>query len=245
MASATPAANAAPTVVLVHGAFADASSWAQVISLLQTDGIAVTAPANPLRGVSSDAAYLASVVNQIAGSVLLVGHSYGGAVISNASAQATNVVGLVFICGWIPDEGETLQTLAARATDSKLVGPALRTAKFPNSAETEPGIELSIDPASFHADFCADLPAAQAAIMAVSQRPLASAGFGEPSGAVGWKTLPSWALVSPHDFAIGYSVERFMAERAKAHIVEVDSSHVAMLSHPQATADLIREALKA
>jgi pimeloyl-ACP methyl ester carboxylesterase len=243
MSQATPTADGATTVVLVHGAFADASGWAGVISRLQAEGIPVMAPANPLRSVSGDAAYIASVVTQIPGPVLLVGHSYGGVVISNASPQADNVVGLVYVCAFIPDEGEALQSIAEQATDSKL-GPALRPAQYP-SAGDEPGVELYIDPAQFHEVFCADLPAEQAAVMAVSQRPGSAAGFGEPSGPVGWKMLPSWALISPHDVTIGPSGERFMAERAKATITEVDASHVAMISQPKATADLILSALQA
>jgi len=242
MAQATPAAGGSPTVVLVHGAFADASGWAGVISRLQAEGIPVMAPANPLRSVSGDAAYIASVVNQIPGPVLLVGHSYGGVVISNASPQAANVVGLVYVCAFIPDEGEALQTLAEQATDS-LLGPALRPAQYPTGPGEEPGVELYIDQAQFHEVFCADLPAEQAAIMGVSQRPGSAFGFGEPSGPVGWKTLPSWALISPNDVTIGPSGERFMAERAGAVIVEVDASHVAMISQPQATTDLILSAL--
>jgi len=241
MSQATPAAGTSPTVVLVHGAFADASGWGGVISRLQADGIAVMAPANPLRSVSGDAAYIASVVNQIPGPVLLVGHSYGGVVISNASPQTENVVGLVYVCAFIPDEGESIQALAEQATDS-LLGPNLRPAQYPSGGD-EPGIELYIDQAAFHEVFCADLPAEQAAIMAVSQRPGSGLGFGEPSGPVGWKTLPSWALISPNDLTIGPSGERFMAERAGAVIVEVDASHVAMISQPQATTDLILSAL--
>jgi pimeloyl-ACP methyl ester carboxylesterase len=242
MAQATPAANAPLTVVLVHGAFADASGWAGVITRLQAAGVAVTAPANPLRGVSADAAYIASVVNQIPGPVLLVGHSYGGVVISNAAPMAKNILCLVYVCAFIPDEGETLQALAEQGKDSKL-GPALRPAQYPTGAGSEPGVEFYIDPASFHEVFCADLPAEQAAIMAVSQRPGSAIGFGEPSGPVGWKTLPSWALISPNDVTIGPRGERFMAERAGAVIAEVDASHVAMISQPQAVADLILSSL--
>lgn len=241
MSQATRTAGTAPTVVLVHGAFADASGWAGVITRLQAQGIPVVAPANPLRSVSGDAAYIASVVNQIPGSVLLVGHSYGGVVISNAAPLADNVAGLVYVCAFIPDEGEALQTLAEQATDS-LLGPNLRPAQYPSGGD-EPGIELYIDQAVFHDVFCADLPAEQAAFMAVSQRPGSAFGFGEPSGPVGWKTLPSWALISPNDVTIGPSGERFMAERAGSVIVEVDSSHVAMISQPQAVADLIVSAL--
>lgn len=243
MAQATPEASAPLTVVLVHGAFADASGWSGVITRLQADGIAAMAPANPLRGVSSDAAYAASVVSQIPGPVLLVGHSYGGVVISNASVLAENVVGLVYVCAFIPDEGESVQALAEQATDS-LLGAALRPAQFPSGGE-EPGIELYIDQASFHEAFCADLPAEQAAYMAVSQRPAAASGFGEPSGPIGWKTLPSWAIISPNDVTIGPSGERFMAERAGAEITELDTSHVAMISQPDAVADVILTAVAA
>ena len=240
MSDATPTASG-PTVVLVHGAFADASGWAGVIERLQAQGIPVVAPPNPLRSVSGDAAYIASAVNQIPGPVLLVGHSYGGAVISNAAPMTENVMGLVYICAFIPDEGASLQGLAEQSTDSRL-GGALIPAQYPSGGE-EPGIELYIDPAQFHEVFCADLPAEQAAIMAVSQRPGSAIGFGEPSGVVGWKTLPSWAMISPNDVTIGPSGERFMAERAGTVITEVDTSHVAMMSQPQAVTDLIVAAL--
>jgi pimeloyl-ACP methyl ester carboxylesterase len=238
-------ADAAPlTVVLVHGAFADASGWAGVITRLQAAGIPATAPPNPLRSVSGDAAYIASAVSQISGPVLLVAHSYGGAVISNAAPQASNVVGLVYVCAFLPDEGETLQALAEQATDSK-VGPALRPASYPTGDPSAPGTEFTIDTAMFHEVFGADLPAELAATMAVSQRPLAAATFGEPSGPAGWKTLPVWAIVSPRDIVIGPSGERAMAERAKATITELDTSHVAMISQPQAVADVILTAVAA
>jgi pimeloyl-ACP methyl ester carboxylesterase len=243
MTAATPAA-APLTVVLVHGAFADALSWAGVIPILQAANIAVLAPPNPLRGINHDAAYIASLVSQIPGPVLLVAHSYGGAVITNAASQANNVRGLVYVCAFIPDEGETLQALAAQATDSQ-VFPALRPLSYPTPPPAPPDQEFTIDPASFHAVFCADLPAAQAAIMAVSQRPLAGVGFGEPTQQPAWKTLPAWAIISPHDFVIGPSGERAMAERAKATIVEIDGSHVLMIAQPQAVADVILTAVKA
>ncbi|MFT4041196.1 MAG: alpha/beta hydrolase [Thermomicrobiales bacterium] len=242
MTYATPGAASAPTVVLVHGAFADAGSWREVIALLQAEGVAVLAPANPLRSPASDGAYLASLVNQIPGPVLLVGHSYGGAVISVAAPLAENVVGLAYVCAFIPDEGESLQALSEHATDSEL-GPALRPVPFVDGAGQ--GVELYIDQSLFHAAFCADLPAEQAAIMAVSQRPASAAGFGEIIGPVGWKSLPSWAMISPSDVTIGPAGERLMAERAGSVIVEVDSSHVAMLSHPQVVTDMIVAALGA
>jgi pimeloyl-ACP methyl ester carboxylesterase len=235
---------AAPTVVLVHGAFADGASWAGVIAALQTAGIKVQAPANPLRGLSADAIYLAGVVTQVPGPVLLVGHSYGGAVISSAAVHAANVVGLVYVAAFIQDEGETLQGLAEQATDS-LLGPALRPAQYPTGDAGATSTELHVDPASFPAVFAADLPAEQAAVLAASQRPASALAFGEPSGPVGWKSLPAWAAISPNDLAIGPSGERFMAERAGAEIVEIDGSHLLMISHSQAVADLILVAVKA
>lgn len=242
MVQATPVSDAAPTVVLVHGAFADASGWAGVISELQGDGTAVVAPANPLRSVSGDAAYIASVVNQIPGPVLLVGHSYGGVVITNAAAETPNVVGLVYICAFLPDVGESVQALAEGATDS-LLGPALRPAPYAVPGSDEPGVELFIDGAAFHEVFCADLPAETAAVMAVSQRPGDVLGFGEPTQAAAWKSLPSWALIGTADRTIGVTGLRLMAGRAGAIAVEIDASHVAMISQPKAVADLIRTAL--
>jgi pimeloyl-ACP methyl ester carboxylesterase len=242
MTAATPAAPL--TVVLVHGAFADASSWAGVIPILQAAGIAVLAPPNPLRGIAHDAAYIANFINQLPGPVLLVAHSYGGAVITNAASRAKNVRGLVYVCAFIPDEGETLQTLAAQATDSKVL-PALRPMPYPTTAPAAPDSEFTIDPAMFHEVFCADLPAAQAAIMAVSQRPLAGISFAETTRQPAWKTLPTWAIISPHDIVIGPSGERAMAERAGAAITMIDGSHVVMLSQPQAVADVIRTAVAA
>jgi pimeloyl-ACP methyl ester carboxylesterase len=244
MAQATPVAGGPPTIVLVHGAFADASGWAGVITELRGDGLTVMAPANPLRSVSGDAAYIASVVNQIPGPVLLVGHSYGGVVITNAAALTPNVVGLVYVCAFIPDEGEALQDLAAQATDS-LLGAALRPAQFPTDDPAQPGTELYIDEASFHEVFCADLPDELAAIMAVSQRPGGAIGFGEKTQAAAWKSLPSWAVVGTADVTIGVSGLRLMAGRAGAQVTEIDASHVAMISQPKAVADVIRAAVGA
>jgi pimeloyl-ACP methyl ester carboxylesterase len=244
MNDATPAASKSPTVVLVHGAWADGSSWAGVIPVLEAAGVAVVAPANPLRGVSVDAAYLAGVVGRIAGPVLLVGHSYGGVVISNAASQAKNVVGLVYVSAFIPEDGETVLAIANKATDS-LLGPALRPAPYPTGAGSKPGTELFVDPASFHAVFCADLPDGQAAIMAATQRPAADVAFGEPTKSPAWKTLPSWAVVGTADKVIGVSGARLMAQRAGAHTTEVDGSHVVMISQPKAVADVILTAVKA
>ena len=194
-----------------------------------------------MRSVSGDAAYIASVVNQIPGPVLLVGHSYGGVVVTNAAPQSENVVGLVYICAFLPDVGESVMDLAGQATDS-LLGPNLVPAHYANGA-AEPGTELFISAAAFHDVFCADVPAETAAIMAVSQRPGDAAGFGEKTQLAGWKTLPSWALIGTADKTIGVTGLRAMAGRAGAIATEIDASHVAMISQPKATADLIRTAL--
>jgi pimeloyl-ACP methyl ester carboxylesterase len=243
MTDATPAAT--PTVVLVHGAFADGSSWAGVIAALAGQGLTVVAPPNPLRGIAADAAYIASFVKQINGRVLLVGHSYGGAVTTNAASQANNVVGLVYVDAFLPDQGETLQQIAARATDSRIL-PALRPLRYPSGDPAKPGTEFVIDRAAFHAVFCADVPAAQAAVLAATQRPLSQIAFGEPTRDPAWKTLPSWAVFGTADQVIGVTGLRAMARRAKASTVEVaGGSHVVMVSQPAQVADVIRAALGA
>jgi pimeloyl-ACP methyl ester carboxylesterase len=204
------------TVVLVHGAFADASSWNGVIQRLQAAGIQVTAPANPLRGISTDAAYIASVLNQIPGPVLAVGHSYGGAVISNAASDAANVVGLVFVAAFAPDEGERLGEVESGSKDSVLM-TALAPRQYPTGQDSETAVEFAIDPTKFHDAFAADLPPAQTAVMAATQRPVAELAFSEPSGPPAWKSSPAWAVVATGDKAAGTDVIRSMAERARRH----------------------------
>lgn len=230
------------TVVLVHGAFADASSWTGVIQRLQAQDVQVTAPANPLRGITIDSAYVASVFDQIPGPVLAVGHSYGGAVISNAATMATNVVGLVYVAAFAPDEGERLGDVEGASKDSVL-NAALVPRKYPTGQDTETAVEFAIDPAKFQNAFAADLPAAQTAVMAATQRPVAELAFSEPNGRPAWRTLPSWAVVATGDKAAGADVVRSMAQRAKATITEVAGSHVIMISQPQAVADVILSAV--
>jgi pimeloyl-ACP methyl ester carboxylesterase len=243
-ATAQPSAQPGlqPTVVLVHGAFADASSWNGVIERLQQQGCTVVAPANPLRGVATDSAYLASVVNQLDGPVLLVGHSYGGAVITNAAA--TGVVGLVFVAAFAPDEGERLGDVEASSKDSVL-NSALVQRQYPTGQGTETATEFAIDPALFREAFAADLPTEQTAVMAATQRPVAASAFTDVSGPPAWKTLPSWAVVATGDKAAGSDVVRSMAQRAGADILEVEGSHVIMISQPQVVADLILKAVHA
>jgi pimeloyl-ACP methyl ester carboxylesterase len=246
MTDATPITSpspASPTVVLVHGAWADGSSWAAVIAELNGSGLTVVAPPNPLRGVAADAAYVASFVQQIAGPVLLVGHSYGGAVITNAASRVDNVVGLVYVAAFLPDAGETLGAISGQATDT-LLGPALRPTQYPTADGAKPGTEFFIDRTSFKAVFCADVSDAQATVMAISQRPISELALGEATADPAWKTLPSWAVFGTADQAIGITALRQMAKRANANTVEVDgASHVVMVSQPTKVADQIRAAL--
>ena len=228
------------TVVLVHGAFADSSSWAGVIERLQARGIPVVAVANPLRGISVDSAYVASVFAQIPGPVLAVAHSYGGAVITNAATGASNVVGLVYVAAFAPEEGEQLINITGSSKDSVL-GTALVPHQYPTGDGM--GTEFSIDVAKARDAFAADLSDAQAAVIGVIQRPVADLAFGEPSGAPAWKTLPSWAVVATADRAAGTDVVRAHAERAGAQITELDGSHVIMLSKPDEVVQVIEAAI--
>ena len=235
---------AAPlTVVLVHGAFADSSSWAGVIERLQAAGVAVIAAANPLRGVSFDSAYVASVVDQVPGPVLLVGHSYGGAVISNAATQATNVKGLVLVSGFAPEEGEALSEVEGTSRDSAL-GPALIQSEFPTGVGDETAIELYVDPVKFPAVFGADLPVAQANAFGASQRPIAASAFDEKSGPPAWKHLPTWSVVATGDKAAGSDVILSMARRANAETIELEGSHLIMVSQPEPATNVILGALE-
>ena len=234
--------DGSPTVVLVHGAFADASSWNGVIELLQAEGVKVTAPANPLRGIAHDSAYIASVLEQTPGPVVAVGHSYGGAVISNAATELKNVVGLVFVAAFAPEEGEVLGVVEKGSKDSVL-SSALVPLNYPSADGGEPGLEFVIDPAKLHDAFAADLPVEQTALMAATQRPAAEPAFSEPSGPPAWKHLPSWAVVATGDKAAGADVIRSMAERADATITDVEGSHVIMISQPQAVTDVILTAV--
>jgi pimeloyl-ACP methyl ester carboxylesterase len=242
MSEETNNAAAPLTVVLVHGAFADASSWNGVVERLQAEGVQVTAPANPLRGISADSAYIASLLDQIPGPVLAVGHSYGGAVISNAATNANNVVGLVYVAAFAPDEGERLIDAESNSKDSVLTS-ALVEFQYPTGQGSETAVEFGIDPEKFHDAFAADLPTEQTAVMSATQRPVAELAFSEPSGAPAWKSLPAWTVVATGDKAAGADVIRSMAERAGATITEVEGSHVIMISQPQAVTDVIQTAV--
>jgi pimeloyl-ACP methyl ester carboxylesterase len=236
--------GARPTVVLVHGAFADGSSWNGVIERLQAEGIQVMAPAIPLRGISIDSAYISNFLEQIPGPVLAVGHSYGGAVITNAATNANNVVGLVYVCAFAPDEGETLGEIESDSKDSVL-STAQVALQYPTGEGSETAVEFAIDPEKLHDAFAADLPAEQAAVMAATQRPVAELAFSEPNGEPAWKKLPSWAVVAIGDRAAGADVVRSMAKRAGATVTEVEGSHVIMVSQPQVVAEAILTAVAA
>jgi pimeloyl-ACP methyl ester carboxylesterase len=232
--------NYGVSIVLVHGAFADASSWNGVVERLHRAGQKVIAPANPLRSISIDSTYLASFISQIEGPLLLVGHSYGGAVITNAATTAKNVVGLVYVAGFAPDQGEKLIEVEAGSKDSVL-NAALQPYKYPLD-NGEMADEFYIKPELFHKTFAADLPEDQAAVLAATQRPASALAFSEASGDPAWKKLPSWAVVATGDKAAGSDVIRSMAQRANAKITELDGSHVIMISKPQEVTDVILEA---
>lgn len=229
-----PGGSAKPTVVLVHGAWADSSSWAPVVERLTRDGYPVRAIANPLQGLTGDSAYLASYLATIEGPKILVGHSYGGAVITNAVTTAPGVKALVYVAGFIPVQGETIGELASRSASSL---PLLAT-------QVPGGTEVVIDPAHFRDRFAGDLDRTAAATLAVAQRPANTNAVTDASGAEGFRTIPSFALVTRKDRAIDPSVQRFMATRANAKITEVDASHAVMLSRPDVVTKLIESAAR-
>ncbi|MEU8763693.1 alpha/beta hydrolase [Streptomyces sp. NPDC048659] len=231
--------GAKPTVVLVHGAFADASGWNDVVDRLQHAGYPVVAPPNPLRGLGNDSTYVASVLKSVKGPIILAGHSYGGAVISGAAAGNPNVKALVYIAAFMPDKGESPAGLSTKFPGSEL-GTAVRPVPYTDA--TGSGTDLYIQNDKFHSVFAADLPEEQTRVMATEQRPVTAAGFAEKATAAAWKTIPSWFLVARQDKAIAPDLERFEAKRAKSHTVEIDSSHVAMMSHPDVVTRLIEQA---
>jgi pimeloyl-ACP methyl ester carboxylesterase len=203
-----------------------------VIGLLQQDGYYVTAVQNRMASLGDDIATTRRVIDAQAGPVVVVGHSYGGAVVTGAAAGSTNVKALVYIAAFAPDAGEAVGPLG-----EKFAPPALATAIVPDVVGY-----LSIDRAKFRDVFCDDLSAAQAAILGASQKPIAAAAFGEPLPAAAWKTIPSWYLVSSRDRAINPDLERFMAKRMGANTTEIEASHVPFLSHPREVARLIEQA---
>jgi pimeloyl-ACP methyl ester carboxylesterase len=227
-----------PTIVVEHGAFTDASGWDAVVGRLRRRGYDVLAPANPLRGVAPDAAYLRSVLKTIEGPIVLVGHSYGGAVITNAAVGMPKVKALVYIAAVAPKEGESQMDIFARFPGSLLGPSTIVERKFPG------GVDQYFKVESFRDVFSADLPAGEVATAAATQRPLAKVAGSAKSGPPAWRTIPTWFMVATEDHAIPPAAERFMAKRAHAHTVEVKSSHTVMLSHPGAVTKLILAAAR-
>jgi pimeloyl-ACP methyl ester carboxylesterase len=232
-----------PTIVLVHGAWADGSSWDGVTRRLQHRGYTVVVPAVPLRSLSGDASYIASVLQSIKGPIVLVGHSYGGAVITNAAAGNANVKGLVYVDAFVPDVGESVLALAARNPGSGLPA-AITEVPYQQGAQGS-GLDVYIKTADFRAVFAGDVPAGQAAIMAATQRPVTLAALSEKSAAAAWKTVPSWYLIGRRDDAIPPATQEYMAHRAHSRTVSVDASHASLVSHPGAVTKLVLAAVHA
>lgn len=239
--------GAKPTVVLVHGYWADASGWDRIVQALQTQGYPVVATANPLRSLSGDADYLAAQLKVIEGPIVLVGHSYGGAVITNAAAGNPNVESLVYIAGFAPDKGETAFQLAAKYPGSRVTDDP--NAPVPTALNAVPlggdptNVDLYLKPEKFADVFLSNrLDASRSQVLAATQRPATAASGNEPTQSVAWKTIPSWYLVATDDRTIGTDNLRFMAKRAKATTVEVNAPHAVMETNPDDVTKLILQA---
>jgi pimeloyl-ACP methyl ester carboxylesterase len=229
-----------PTVVLVHGAWADSSGWNHVIQRLTKKGYNTFAPATPLRSLAGDAAYLRSILEQTDGPIVLVGHSYGGAVITNAAAGLANVKALVYINAFAPDMGEDTLHLAGAGS---LIESSIEFKAIPPFGPTD--VDVYIKTANFHETFAGDLPEKEAALLAATQRPVALAAGAGPTTATAWRTIPSWYLLGRQDRTITPDAQRFMATRAGSDLVEIDSAHLPMLSNPKAVVERIETAAEA
>ncbi|WP_406102426.1 alpha/beta hydrolase [Streptomyces sp. NBC_01003] len=239
-----PAPGAKPTIVLVHGGYADSSCWNGVIRELQSKGYSTIAGANPLRGIPTDAPYIGSLVDSISGPVVLVAHSMGGTVITNAAAGKDNVKALVYIAAFVPDVGETQGELIDKFPGSEVLPVSVPVPYTKPDGTTGTDLYLSKDG---QAAFAADVSTATFRLLQAIQRPFDADSFTYPTQAAAWRTIPSWGLVAGRDKAIPPAAERWMYSRANLRkVVEVPtSSHVAMISHPEATAKLIEEAARA
>ncbi len=236
------AQEARPTIVLVHGAFADASSWNGVIAILEKDGYPVVAAANPLRGVKTDAQSVSDIVGGLQSPVVLVGHSYGGNVITDAANGHANVKALVYVSAFAPDTGETATGLSGKFPGSTLAPTLAPPVKLAGG-----GTDLYIQQDKFHDQFAADVPEAQAALMAATQRPVTEYALNEPTSKPAWKSIPSWHIYGSADRNIPPQAMAFMARRADARKVEVieGASHVVMVSNPVPVARIIESAAAA
>ncbi len=235
--------HAKPTIVLEHGAFADGSSWNGVIAELRADGYPVVAAANPLRGPASDAAALRTVLDHVEGPKVLVGHSYGGNVISQAATDDPEVKALVYVAAFLPAPGESALELTNKFPGSTLPG-ALDPVTY-QQADGSTATDLYIQQDKFRQQFAADVPAKEAALMAAAQRPIAQAALEEKATSAAWKSKPTWDIVTTRDLNIPAAVQRFMAKRAGAHTTEVAASHSVAVSHPHLVAKVIERAARA
>ena len=242
-ARTAPADSLKPTIVLVHGAWADSGSWDAVTALLQADGYTVDAPPNPLQGLPYDSAFLADFLHSISGPIILVGHSYGGAVITNAATGDSQVKALVYVDAFAPAQGQTLAQLLAAYPGSCAVPANLTVVPIPDAPA---GVgDAYITQSVFPSCMANDLPAAEARVLGAVQRPIATIALTQPTGVPAWKTIPSWAVVGTADHAIPLALELAMAENAHAHITEIDASHLSMISHPGAVFSVILQAIHA
>jgi len=228
-----------PTIVLEHGAWADGSSWSGVVTRLQKDGYTVDVPPNPLRGVDSDSAYLASYLATVPGPVVLVGHSYGGFVTTNAAAGDKNVKALVYVDAYIPAQGDTLNSLTSQFPGSQITPAALNFVPSPGGVT-----DVYVKPSLFRGILANDLPARQAAELAATQRPIAASALTEVSGPPAWASIPSWAVIGTADHAIPPAAQESMAARAHATVTKINASHLSLISHPGEVTKVIEEAAR-
>jgi pimeloyl-ACP methyl ester carboxylesterase len=242
----TDASRAKPTIVLVHGAWADSGSWNQVISLLQRAGYTVYAPPNPLQGLTTDTGALTDFLKSISGPIVLVGHSYGGEVITNAADGNSQVKALVYDDAYLPAKGENLQDLTTAGSCFFLPSSELPTVfNFVSDPGAPSGTDAYVKPSVFPGCFANGLPAGEAAVLAATQRGLATNAITDPSGAPAWATIPSWDIIGMKDRIVTPAEQLFMAHRAHAHITEINAPHLSMISNPGAVASVIIGAARA